>query len=382
MKNKTILAHKEFVSLITSPDEIETSERIRNLREQDAPLNSLFEIIEEMKFQVQIEPEMKPEIFSFKNFDEIEDLLIRVFAGAYQSNEAQNFMDGIIFSPLFFQRVLLKLRQLALITTSEDLPEMANVQVKSNQEILERFILTDITKHEELAPSRQAGNRSESFLERLRNLIFPPNALPKYALAFATVILLGIMIPNITGNLSRQNLLDDYLISVNYESSALRAGSPQISGSAELQNFVNNFELAMGDFLTSDYAVASKSFKSLESTATRLRSSSLDKNVLSIIRNYYFYYGYSHLALAKPALIDFNEGNEKQHLQDATRLFQNAKSIGDRHNLDNLQRENYFIALAAGLSGNKESAIQMLQKIPKASEYSSDAERLIREWVN
>lgn len=383
MKNKVELSHTEFVSLIAAPEKGEVIERIRNVREQDPAVNSLFEIIEETKSRVQIETEIEPEILPPKSFDEIEDLLIRLYAGDYEGAEVQNFIDGVISSPLFYQRVLLKLRQLALVTASEDVPEMANVQVKSNQEILDSFILTDTVKdNEEFVPYRKQKSKFEDFLEKLQTLLFPPKALPKYALAFAAVIILGIMIPNISNNLGRQNLLDDYLIDVNYESSVLRAGSSQISGGAEAQNFVNSFELTMGDFLTGAYAEAIRGFKPLEPMADDLRTASADKKVLSLIRNYYFYYGYSHLTLAKPGIIDFKESNERQHIQEATRLFLIANSIAEKHNLDNLQRENYFIALATGLAGNKESAVQMLRQIPTGSEYYRDAGRLIQEWVN
>lgn len=382
MKNKAALAHPEFVSLITTLDKVETIENIRSLREQDASLNSLFEIIEEMEYRAKMENELPSEMPAPKSFDEIEDLLIKVFSGDYQDDEAQKFISGMVLSPLFYQRALLKLRQLAMVTASEDVPEMANVQIKSNQEILESFILTAHAQDEEMAPSRKERNILESFLEKLQNLLFPANALPKYALAFATVIFLGIMIPNISSNLGRQNLLENYLISVNYDGSALRAGSTIADGSAEQQNFLSNFELAMGDFVTGDYLNAIQSFKALEPAAGGVRSVSRENNLLSLLRNYYFYYGYSHLALAKPGLIDFKETNEKEHLQEATRLFLNANSIAEKHNLDNLQRENYFIALATGLSGNKESAVQMLRQIHKGSGYFKDAERLIQEWAN
>lgn len=382
MKNKAELSHKEFVSLIAIPENGETKERVRNLREQDLALNSLFEIIEEMRNQVHIETEADPKILAPKSFDEIEDLLLRIFSGDYQPSEAQNFVNSIFSSPLFYQRVLLKLRQLAMVTAAEDIPEIANVRVKSNKEILESFILADTIKHEKLAPFRKQKGKFEDLFEKLQNLLFPPKALPKYALAFAVVIVLGIMIPNISSNLSRQNLLDNYLTSVNYERSALRASSPQMSGSAEVQSFLNNFELAMGDFLTCSYAEAIRDFKILEPKADDLRSAASDKRVLSLIRNYYFYYGYSHLALAKPGLIDFKEGNERQHVQEAARFFLISNSIAEKHKLDNLQRENYFIALATGLSGKKEHAIQILRQINKGSEYYRDAERLIQEWAN
>lgn len=381
MKNDPAVTHRQFVSYLLNLDKTETLETIKDLRQEDTVIDLLFALLEDLKQYVQDQHPPQAKVAAV-SFSEIEELLLRLYSGNYNPKEAQRFVQALKTSPRFYHRVLAKLRQLAWVSEVADIPEMHEVQIKSDEDILADYILPSAyrqTRTQVTAPEKKPKN----ILDKLKSLHFPPNPVPKYAVALAVLLALVIFTPNIFLNLQKQGLFDQYLIPAEYEGSTLRAGSPVSDADADERNFSNRFELSMADFLTGNYLAAIENFHSMEKVAEEFESKDPDERGLPrLLRDYYFFYGYSHLAVAKPGIIDFNRKDEKYHLQEAMRLISSAKTIAQQFNLDKMDRETYFLALANGLIGRNRTAIEQLQQITPESNYLRKANRLIQEWAD
>lgn len=378
MENEPRVPHRQFVEWLSNLDDDKVVRDMEKLSKTDESLDRLFFLLKELTPYLQEKHSPDRQIAS-ASFSDIEELLLPLYSGNYKAEQARQFVQGMKTSPLFYNRVLAKLRQMASMAQTTEVPEMADVKMKSDQEILEEYILSNNQERTETRVAASKG-RMTGILEKIRNFLFPLNPLPKYAFAMAVALILFVLGPNIQHNLDTRSLFEDYLVEVAYGHSGMRTGSAVLDGNPDAQDFVMHFEMTIANYLISDYRAAIEGFEALEPAAIDLVAGADDDGFPSLIRDYYFYYGYSHLAVAKPAVIDFKRNEEMYHLSEAIRLFAEAELLAQSHALDNLDRETYFSALANGLIGNKRVAVEKLRQISANSDYFEDADRLIKKW--
>ncbi|MFQ5753727.1 MAG: hypothetical protein ACE5HI_17190, partial [bacterium] len=175
-----------IVSYLHGTLEKQDEEQIKNLRKENPATELLFELIEKLKKQVTIKEKADDISYLALNYSAFEELLMRIFSGKCKRNEAQQFIDALMFSPVFYQRMLVKLESVGAVIAAAEVPQMAQVQVQSNEELLYRI-------HAAAARNNAASERggiavpAPGIKSRLADFF---NRIPRFAYAIPVVALL------------------------------------------------------------------------------------------------------------------------------------------------------------------------------------------------
>ena len=116
-------------------------------------------------------------------FSEIEDLLIHILSGQTESREMQCFMDQLLTSTLFFQRLYKILATSTQNAVLKNAAELNQIQMKSDTEMLEE-IICETRKHAiQIHPLKLKIENLRHPLDRLKKRfsliwISPKEALP------------------------------------------------------------------------------------------------------------------------------------------------------------------------------------------------------------
>ncbi|MGH7599640.1 MAG: hypothetical protein ACREOI_25065, partial [bacterium] len=162
---------------------------------------------------------------------------------------------------------------------------------------------------------------------------------------------------------------------------ALRTPSEEREDDLRLERFYNRFLAAMTEYKNLNYAGAVELLTSLQLQAQQLLAPAVNDTVLAIVRDYYFYSGASHLALARRHRVQLDAAERQRHLEAAIALLSQSLALAQEHRLPEVDREHYFLGLAYGFMGNAEQAIFQLSRLTPESPYYEMSQKLVKHWA-
>lgn len=290
-----------------------------------------------------------------KCYEEIRALMLVAHAPVSAAEEAE----------LAKMKVLSPEEQVAQI---EEFVKKESEQAKVKKEYQKKPVL-DI-------PGAGIWGKAKEFLEWL-------GQRPRYALAIPVALAL-IVVAFVVKDMFRPDGLGKYVyddqVPYEYDVSGLRSASDELERDRLFRSFVSQFKLGMSNYLTRDYQNAIASFASQKSEAAELQARLPDENVAPWLRDYYFYQGVSHLALLRSKRLDLDQTVRARHAEGAIQSLQQADALARNNNLEGNDREKYFLGLAYGFAGLRDSAAVQLRMIKTGSSFYDDSVKLIQEW--
>ena len=374
--NRPTLLHRIIVKYICGSLEKKEKKEIQKAIKEDDGYDLLFQLIDGIKQKVRITKQAEIEKVP-STFAALEELLLQIISGNTKPEDEQQFLDGLMCSPLFYQRALMQLagvREPAL----DDVPEMAGVEIKSDDQILSQFIEEAKTEPAVAkVASRNIGEKSwvENLFASLRRI--PGYAYAIMAAALAITVLLRT--PIFDRDIASAYVYDDE-VPFEYTESSLRSGQVVTAEIPEIPLFVNQFKLGMADYMIKNYENAIGAFENLQSAAQTLRSKSTYPKVLQYIHDYFFYLGVSHLAVSRSQSRHLSGAERTKHYQQAIASLSQAQSLASENNLNLLDRDTYFLGVAYGFGGKPDAAITALEKINIESSFYNNSNNLIQQW--
>ncbi len=357
--------------------------QIEDLREGDATYAFLFELIDELKSKVRTTPQTEPNPELYFSFSQLEQLLARIFSGAGDAHDAQQFMDALQASPLVYERLLALLPAITPALAMEDLPQTADVEIRSDEEILDKIVTSREAEKEMTAAGRKTFKKPRlSWLDE--NLVAPIADLlgkaklpgPAIIFAVAAVLIAAITIPILlqspqTGPLSEYTYDDK--VPYEYRAVIFRslAGAPELS--REYETFQQQFKAAMADYTMRRYQPAIDRLTSLQPMVERFRAAQPSDSMMKVLRDHYFYLGVAHLGRARTTSQDIPQAERTLHTNQAVENLTQAQILARSSNLNHIDRDAYYLAIAYGFTGQYDLAKEELDRIDKASEFYDDA---------
>lgn len=224
------------------------------------------------------------------------------------------------------------------------------------------------------------------FWEKLGRFFESRKPLPRYAFALS-LVLVGMLATLFTYQIVVKNDADNYYVyddrvPYEYNMSSLRAPSAVFQHDSLFQAFVTQFKLGMSDYMVRDYEGAINALQNLTPTVQTLQVRPDLEKLLPWIRDFYFYLGVSHFALARSRQIELGEEAKAGHAKQSIRWLALADSLVNANHLVGSDRETYFLGLAYGFGGYKDSAVTQFRRIPPGSRFYNESVNLIHKWSN
>lgn len=235
-----------------------------------------------------------------------------------------------------------------------------------------------------------AGRKAAFGLQALIEKILHPGQLRPLEWAFAAVAALVIVAGGFLIFKSTQQT--DVLAGIQYDEHvpyvftpqfgvALRAPSGEREDDLRSEQFYNRFLAAMTEYKNLNYAGAVELLASLQSYPQQWLAQAVNDTALSIVRDYYFFSGASHLALARSQRVRLDAVERQRHLEAAIALLSQSLTLVQEHRVPEVDRERYFLGLAQGLAGNMNEAILQFKHLQPESPYYAMSQKLVKRWA-
>ncbi len=273
--------------------------------------------------------------------------------GSLSDSEVKRFEEHIFECDLCFQEVLLQ-QETAKVVRAEG----------------KRLLIAE----------EKPVSAVQKWIQSMQNLI-PSlgNARWNHVFAYASLIIVVLVgsyfaldyFTNDTLNLNFQNH-----VPYKYQNIQLRGQANHNEIDPILDIFIKNFQAAIGDYNIFEYKSAVKTFSHLKPLAERLLQESDKEERVRWVRNYYFYKGLSHLAIATDKKSDKKLKDEQ--IQLAIENIQTAIEISEKYHLTDSDRENYFLIMALLAKGDRKQAEDYFSHFSKTSPFRFKAERLLK----
>jgi hypothetical protein len=379
------LTHQQMLAYLQGTRDEETQEYIARLREEDPAYQLFFDLVDDLKRQAVFGELPNGSDDLPVTFSAIEDLLMRMLAGNREPADAQRFLQGLRFSPLFYECLIIKLKAATRQMALDDFPEVAQLHVMTDDEIMERIVIKNKGRVEaKTSPVAVFTRRPfEKIWDTLPRLFGSPQRMLRYAIIVAIVAAgAGLswwrfIVPS--GRI--QYSVHPDRVPYEYDMSSLRgAALADVEKDSVYFSFVKQFESGIIKYLQRDYVKAIHIWEAQEPAALTLQADSANTSFLPSIRDLYFYFGLSHLTLS--ANKELTQEIKAQHTNEAIRALSRAQALVLAHHLqrnDN-DRETYFLGLAYGLASQPDSAVSRLRKIEPGSRFYTDSQKLIKKW--
>jgi len=237
-----------------------------------------------------------------------------------------------------------------------------------------------------------AGRKAAFGPQALIEKILHPGLFRPLEWAFAAIVALVIVASGYLIFKSTQQ--PDLLAGIQYDEqvpyafapqfgAALRAPSEEREDDLRLEQFYDRFLAAMTEYKNLNYAGAVELLASLQSYPQQLLAPAVNDTVLSVVRvrDYYFYSGASHLALARSDRVQLDAAERQRHFEAAITLLSQSLTLAQEHRLQEVDREHYFLGLAQGFAGNAEQAIFQFNRLTPESPYYEISQKLVKRWA-
>lgn len=230
-----------------------------------------------------------------------------------------------------------------------------------------------------LQPATEKLSAKEKIVQALQNLI-PTlkdvrwNHVFAYA-SMVAIILVGtyFIFDPFGGSALKLNF--DNQVPYKFTNLHLRGSSGRTQIDPALDIFIKNFQSAIGDYNIFEYESAAKTFEQLEPLAERILQEPYEKSRAIWVKDYYFYKGLSHLAIAGKRYSSRKVIDEQGKI--AIEDIQRAIEISKEFSLNKTDREYYFLMMALLTQGNRDQAQQVLAEIPQTSPFHFKAKKLL-----
>ena len=340
------LPHAELAAAIKT-NGVPQDFRLTELQQAEPVYQTLFELIGFCRKQnALIAEDMPPPPQSFEVLDW---LLMRIYSGNATQKEASQILNGLVISPAFYRRLLVKLEALTPEPAWQEAEALEGITIKSNAEVL---ALVDeaveprefwVTKVGQAASAVVigVGHATVQAFDFITGHRVVAVGLPLLLIASLTLFQIGLG----SSPFDEQTPFPP--------PSKLRALSFSQGEEEDLYQFKAAFGIAISDYLLWKYDRALKTFESMKRQA-----GSLEKNLefkkdkaeyASQLREYYFYFGLSHYALAHKRSLFSRDS--KQHAQEAVDWLKKAHELALTHNLSEPGREDNFLKEAQTKAG-------------------------------
>lgn len=381
MKKKQEIKHEEFSAYLRGELNAELQESIEKIHNENPVYHLLFELIEKVKSSTGPEPPEEPTI----SFSRIEQLLERLFSGEFDETDAQQFYFGVLQSPLFYKRILDQLQFAIPELSQEPDPDLANVEMKSDEAILAEVFNSQQTEEDEIQKQTvQPKFKPGRLFDSIKNFVRIPRFSPRFAFAatgFVAIIILFVFGYN---SIFKSNNYYPYLsenrVPYEYDSSTFRGAEQDMNATddALLFSFIRDFKNGVGYYMVREYESAIYIFENLESSLPILEAKDSEGKYTTYFRDLHFYNGLSHLAVASKK--ETGKTEKSKQLEAAIISLERATSTLAKYKLNNADREAYYLGLAYGLNGQRHLATDQLASINQESQFYDESRTLLKKW--
>ncbi len=399
MKSQMKLPHQKITTYIAGHKDAVAGSEIDKITAEDPVYELLFHIIRECRAKVDTSQlaTTKHEL----NFTELEDIIRRIISNPHLE-DAQVFLEYLLFSPDSYRRILQKLSFIAPRLDAGEFAELAveyGIEIKSDEELLSQ-ILEEAPPIETPQPaaSRQpvyrpvATSRFEVIFSKIPGII----TRYRWALsgALAAVLLLVVFLsppayPPYAG-IWKETLPYEFSPD-NFRSSEAFRALPQSSQGRYLVlgNFVEATMLIYKDRnykgVIDRLGQAEDLTKDLQKWAQNPLSAytpeeiAFVKGTRKLVQKFYFLSGISHLAYSTEKDKSLNFEDRTYYQEQAVELLNKAREVAVAFNITTDDRELYFLGLSYKFSGQFKKAITAFRGIHPDSRFKRQAEAQLDE---
>jgi tetratricopeptide (TPR) repeat protein len=373
------ITHQQICAYLQNNCKPEELAKIEQLRRKDRALDSFIKMMEVLKLGVEVK--------AVKHFGQVgkeldfEKVLEHLLAGNIRPNEAQLFFERLLHSPSLAERIYRKFSQIPQFADDEESPDLELVRVKSNEELFKVVKAASTSRGKEAMTAFQqqisyavtdfwaALTRPESWKPTMR-------WLPVGSAIVVIALVTGLLKPfGIEPTQRTANSIFVSQVPYPFVKSSFRGSNDHASDNSRLNDFSAKFNGVMSDYLLDNYQETIVDLEKLESMAKPLREQTSDSTAAKILRDYYFYLGQSHLAVVEQNKLKKSKKN--YHFNKALASIYQAETIDKAAGLHGTEREDFFLGLVYGLSGQTDSALVHLRKISSQSDFYTDGNTLI-----
>jgi len=379
MTSRPELPHSQVVAYIRGECDSSVLAGIAEVRANNFAYDLLFKLIDENRTDAGIASSSVAETPA--TFAAVEALLAKMLSGNFGEEEKGQLFGGLVASASFYQRLLAKLRQAAPRTVLDEVPELAQIRMKTPKELLQHVVHHVAPKS--LPPHSFVDAAILAFeYEKpapLKSLRRTPGLLlqNRFTLPAVFALFLGVL-PAV---IEPGGGLYDHTVPYQPES-GLRSFSPEVPRDSLRATFAANFSQGFNDYMVCDYKNAVAAFERMEGivAAMQTRQSETTREDMSLLHDYYFYRGATHYALSRSRQFKLKAAERKQHANEAIHFLKNAQVVAASHGLNGHDRDSYFLGQAYGFAGHREAALVELYNVRPESKFYHAAERLIQQW--
>ena len=139
------------------------------------------------------------------SFETMEDILVDIMGGQIQTGqEGRQFANELLNSPVFYERLLLKLSQITPMLDKEDVAEISTEAIKSSDEILTRAGI--------ISPQEIGGNKQgePGYREKRRWIPGLLDQIPQYVFVLAVLVIASLAVFFVYKNFEGQSPIAEF----------------------------------------------------------------------------------------------------------------------------------------------------------------------------
>ncbi len=376
MRNKLKLDYQTVVAYLKDTADKDTFSHITKIREQLPVYELLFDLIDTLKPNMVDNNHLPDAEKSILSFSEIDDLLIRILSGRIGPDETRTFIIGLKNSPVFYERLLIRLRSLETKIDGEETPELSHVPVKSDDEMFREI-------KNQVQGDGRALHPINTIWKRFIGLIRTPERLPRYAFAVPVIVIVTVLALYINNrSVDKENYVFDDRVPITFQPTVitrLRGITDQPEMREDFNTFYNRFIEGMLYYEDLDYLQTIKILEPLQPTAVELQNTLVDTSALAVIRDYYFYTGAAYLAISRTENRDVDVNIKTSNLENAKLFLTHSDRLTIRYNFSYADRGYYFMGLVFVFYGNIDSAKTVFGRIDRHSEFYEKGGRVLNQ---
>ena len=314
---------------------------------------------------------------TFLSYFDMEESLVHILSGNANMKEQQLFVNTLYHSRDVCEKLMHKLDEIRDDETDDEI--LADIDIKNDA------ILLDFMDHAIKVPASYSRNTFETSILGLitrianfvKNELYPPPRWIKYAIVGLAPIVLFCLYHCM---FQKKDVFTYYFnknnIPQEYHESSLRGYFPEPGVSSQLDTFITGFKYGISDYLMRDYPVALNTWQPLRPYAQILEKDLENEHVQDAVRDYYFYFGITQLALVKDKAT--SKEKQKEFLGGAISDLNRALDIALVQKRTSRDREYFFLGLAYVVAGQENFALHQLKMIEADSPFYKDRGELIK----